>query len=484
MSCEWHRRGARSWIAIGLDAGTVSLWCADAGGDIVQLGLVSKGSDWVTTSMSFSPDSRFLVCISEPRQELLERRPGTGITKTSEESEPVPVPEILIYDLELLVQGHEQEINDSVQSARRPASAPISPEHVEVQDLVLAYVSQRSNVWLEDILAHLRDAMGVSDMARFFQPRSTAGSIHDLAVECCQSTIAFLTKSKRASSSGLQAPGEREADVIFRREEAVIACQSEHGSPRHTQKAQGRGSGAQRTSSAEMLDTHDARELEHNMCMVLEWLLSSSKLFQIAWNSYVFSASASSDESIAVGSNGRLAAKVTDTEGTPSLLWLTPGISAASHAECEFLIEKWTALSPDDGLRIGIVHRSVSTAGRHHHRAKVQYETWMYGCGNGMRFHTKNGRALGDTYSRYSCKEGDKLAVVFNRVRGSVSIKINGQSQGVMFDDIAERDNLFVAIEFMCKGETVRIPEVFVSSGWRAEPCLVELDALQFHVKW
>ena len=47
------------------------------------------------------------------------------------------------------------------------------------------------------------------------------------------------------------------------------------------------------------------------MCMVLEWLLSSSRLFQIAWNSYVFSASASSDESpIVVGSNGRLASAV------------------------------------------------------------------------------------------------------------------------------------------------------------------------------
>ena len=62
-----------------------------------------------------------------------------------------------------------------------------------------------------------------------------------------------------------------------------------------------------------MLDTHwhDARELKHNMCMVLEWLLSSSRLFQIAWNSYVLSASASSDESpIVVGSNGRLASAV------------------------------------------------------------------------------------------------------------------------------------------------------------------------------
>ena len=86
---------------------------------------------------------------------------------------------------------------------------------------------------------------------------------------------------------------------------------AEHGSPRHTKKAHGRG--AKFDCSAEMLDTHwhDARELKHNMCMVLEWLLSSSRLFQIAWNSYVLSASASSDESpIVVGSNGRLASAV------------------------------------------------------------------------------------------------------------------------------------------------------------------------------
>ena len=98
------------------------------------------------------------------------------------------------------------------------------------------------------------------------------------------------------------------------------------------------------------------------------------------------------------------------------------------------------------------------------------------------RFHTQNGRTVGDKYVEYNCQEGDKFAVVFNRLRGSVSIKINGQSQGVMFDDIAAKDNLFVAIELMCKGERVRISEAFVSSGWWSQPCRVELDALQFRI--
>ena len=471
-------------MAIGLEAGTVSLWCAEAGGESVQLGIVSNGSDWVTTSLSFSPDSRFLVCIGLPKQE------------TSQASGEVPVPEILIYDLKLLARRHAQEIEVSIRSARRPASAPVSSEHIKVQNLVLAYVSERSHAWLEDIVAHLQHAMGVSDMTRFFEALSVPGNIHDLAVECCGRTIAFLMKSKRASS-GSEAPGEKEADALFRREQAVIAWHSEP-SPLH--KAQVRGGGARGPNSAgvkpdtqtrpntqtHMLDTLAVRELERNMCMVMQWLLASSKLFQIVWNSYLFNPhnepiNDQASESIAVGSNGRLAAKVNDTQGTPSLMWLNPGLSTASDAECEFLIEKWTALSSDDGLRIGILHRSVTTAGQHH-TAKVQYQTWMYGCGNGTRFHTQNGRTVGDKYVEYNCQEGDKFAVVFNRLRGSVSIKINGQSQGVMFDDIAAKDNLFVAIELMCKGERVRISEAFVSSGWWSQPCRVELDALQFRI--
>ena len=218
------------------------------------------------------------------------------------------------------------------------------------------------------------------------------------------------------------------------------------------------------------------------MCMVLEWILSTSKLFQVVWNSYVFNTSVSLDESVQISSQGRVATKASGADGSASLVWLNPALQGNANAEADFLIEKWTATLPEDSLRIGILQRGMSTRSGHQQRGKAHDVTWMYGCGTGMRFHTHGPTRRADAYTKFIAQELDKLSVCIDRDRCTMSIKINGESQGVMYEDIPAHGDLHFAVQLMSQNESVRTPEAFIRSSWCSEPRHVEMDALPFKV--
>ena len=463
--------------------GIVTLWCAKPRGTFTQVGTVSNGSDWVATTVAFSPNSRFMVCISQLKPEVLDRHLKTASSRGSSESlERMPT-EILMYDLDQITSPCAKEIDDIIAAALEKPDLHPSQRDVAVQDMVLAYVGKSSHVWLEEVVSHVEATMGTEAMTNFFLPRSRASSIHEIVMEIAARTVAFLSKSSRAAI-GFAQPGEREADVMFRREEAVAAMIEQISSPTvnpHNNKLQTRDLATFVASEAEK-----QASLEVRMCMVLEWLIASCKLFAIVWNTYVFNTNASLDRSIAVTSNGRLATKVAATlpDTPPPMIWLNPPVPQGVHAEIEFLVEKWTAESPDDGLRIGLLQRRAVTRNGQQQRGKAldSDTTWMYGCGTGMRYQAKGSSRLADYYTKYVGQKGDKFAVIVDRARNNVQIKINGLNQGIMFDDIPIQGDLYLAVQFMSRNESVRIPEAFVTSGWCSEPRRVEIDVLEFKI--
>jgi len=422
----------------------------------------------VSKCVSFSQDSKFMVCISQLKQEALEKRRNSS-DKTDGEIGVADLPqsEVLVYNLELLAAQHEQELDSIIGTQERRPASPPSRQEIKVQDRVLAHVYQSSHVWLEEVVAHLEATMGRDALMQFFGPRSSAQSIHEIALERAQRTIAFLTNSNRAIAFGQ--PGEREADVIFRREEAIVA-QAENQPKNSLQDLQWK-----QTQEQLLLQ-------ERRVCMVLEWILSTSKLFQVVWNSYVFNSSPSLDESVEISSQGRVATKARGADVSASLIWLNPALPVNANAEAEFLIEKWTAALPEDSLRVGILQRGVSTRNEHQQRGKAHDVTWMYGCGTGMRFHTQGPTRRADAYTKFIAQELDKFSVCIDRDRCTMSIKINGESQGVMYEDIPAHGDLHFAVQLVSKNESVRTPEAFIRSSWCSEPRHVEIDALQFKV--
>ena len=489
-SVAWTEK--RWWIAIGLEAGRISLWCAKPNAHFTQVSVVMNRSDWVSNCVSFSPDSNFMVCINHIKPEVRDRRVRTAGSEDQRTDVDEAFTEILIYDLEFHVTPHEHEVDKRIGQSTSSSTLKSPDDDVEVQDIVLKFVRETSHVWLEEVVAHVHKLMGKDSMDAFFQLRSKAQSVHDIAFERAQRTIGFLAKSSREVGGGSALPGERESLVIVRREEAANAMteQTSCGRPSIGQKLNKRKSSRGQSGSVNspqgpvspLFETNEEEELKRRMCMVLEWLISYPKLFQIIWNSYVFNTNALLDESILVTSNGRVATKQFKSEETePALIWLNPALPEGVTAENEFLIEKWTAGSPEDGLRIGILQHCKRVGnGRHSHGN--ENVTWLYGCGTGMCFRTKDSTKSAMAYTKHKAQEGDKLAVMVDRVRGTVSIRINGQNQGTMIDGIPQKGDIHFAVQFMCKNESVRISEAFVTSGWCNEPRQIEIDALEFKV--
>jgi hypothetical protein len=472
------------------------LWCAKPKSKFTQVAVVSNGADWLSNTVSFSPDSKFMVCISSMKKEAqvrLQTATAQAATRPASEMTETAMTEILIYDLDRITQGYEEDIKRVCDAAQRPVSSAAPRHHVAVQDLVLEYVRDSTHVWLEEVAQHLQHHMGTGPMRDFFSAHSTASSIHEIALDRSQRTIAFLSKSCRATGGHGHA-GERVADVIFLRGEAVSACQAgvdvvaaPHAKGQH-RRVQGRG-----VLELPEVDRVMQEQLHLNSCMVLEWLLKSPKLFQIVWNSYVFNTNASQEDGMAVMANGRVATKIKDTPAqAPCMIWLNPSVPEKMNAEVEFMIESWTASLPEDGLRIGVLQRGLTTAAApavdgHLHRAKAPDSTWMYGCGTGMRFHSKGRARNTESYVKLekggsSNQQGKKFSVVLDRTRNTVSIKINGLSQGVMFHDIPSSGPLFLALHFMSTKESVRIPEAFVTSGWCKKIRHIEIDSLDFKI--
>ena len=407
-----------------------------------------------------------MVCVSQLKPEAVATRRKSAGDKGRVDDE-LPHSEILIYDLELLAAPYAEELDSIIENQLGPQTTLPSSHEVEVQDIVLAQVQQNSHVWLEEVVAHLEAMMGREALLHFFEPRSTAQSIHEIALERAQRTIALLTNSSRAASSAQ--PGEREIEIIFRREEAMLAMAEQHSPLRQESLA------AKQRQSVE----EQARQQQH-ICMVLEWLLSTSKLFQVVWNSYVFNTGMSLDESVEISCNGRVATKASGIDGNPALIWLNPALPDGASAEVEFLIERWTAGLPEDGLRIGLLQRGMPTRSAHQQRGKASDVSWMYGCGTGMRFHTQGAVRRAETYTKYIAREGDKFAVCVDRERRTMSIKINDESQGVMYEDIPAQGDVRFAVQLMSRHESVRTPEAFVRSSWCSDPRHVEIDALEF----
>ena len=414
-----------------------------------------------------------MACVSQMKPTAFPKRRKSGGSTAGDLDDEMQHSEILIYDMELLAAPHSDKLDSIIEKQERPQTCSPSHHEKEVQDMVLAQVQQSSHVWLEEVVAHLEAMMGKHNLEQFFQPRSTAQNIHEIALERAQRTIAFLTNSNRAASSVL--PGEREAEIIFRREEAMQAMAEQHSSANN----------ARELHQDSLLEKHrlggeEQARRQRRTCMVMEWLLTTSKLFQIVWNSYVFNTGPSLDESIEISESGRVATKAGGADGSPSLIWLNPALPDDANAEVIFLIERWTAALPEDSLRLGILQRAVHTRGMPQQRSKPQDVTWMYGCGTGMRFHTQGAGRRADTYVKYIAKQMDKFSVCVDRERRTVGIKINGESQGVMYEDIPAHGDLHFAIQFMSRNESVRTPEAFVRSSWCSDPRHVEIDALEF----
>ena len=195
------------------------LWCAKPNKNSTQVATVSNGIDWVSKCVSFSSDSKFMACVSQMKPKAFSKRRKSAGSTGEDLDDDLPHSEILIYDLELLVAPHADKLDSIIEKQERPQTSSPSNHEMEVQNMVLAQVQQSSHVWLEEVVAHLEAKMGQNNLVQFFQPRSTAQNIHEIALERAQRTIAFLTNSNRAASSVL--PGEREAEIIFRREEAM-----------------------------------------------------------------------------------------------------------------------------------------------------------------------------------------------------------------------------------------------------------------------
>ena len=87
-----------------------------------------------------------------------------------------------------------------------------------------------------------------------------------------------------------------------------------------------------------------------------------------------------------------------------------------------------------------------------------------------------------DPYTTQLVREGYKVSIFVDRTRNCVSIKINGQSQGVLFEYLPRDGDLYLAIDFRTRNETLRMPEAIVTSGWCCCPHHVEIDALEFKI--
>ena len=388
----------RCWTAIGLDSGDITLWCARPSGVSRQVSVLTSREHCCPTTVSFSPDCRYMVCT--------KRAKDAGVPAAEALSH------VLVYDLEQLVAPHEDELQRIIESAHASTEHDVlepSSADIGAQSLVLAYVGQSAHVWLEEVVQHLQLKMGQGSMKRFFSSRCSALSSHEIVMERSQRTIAFLSKSNRTGVG--QQPGEREAEVMFVRDEAVKAMTLEPQTPKLGSNATSkpRSTSSFRGKLSEKLDvsppveayaqTADflSKQSEMEKCnvIVLDWLLTFPKLFQILWNSYVFNTNPYSlDTSLVVTSNGRVASKVSDTEEPSTLLWLNPAIHAGMDADVEFLVERWTAVKAEgvvDGLRIGVLQRDVSKDVSEPGGVQA---SWWHGIGNGMRFKTTGSSTL------------------------------------------------------------------------------------------
>ena len=499
-SAAWS--GKQWWAATGLESGDIHLWCArPTCTDFMQIGMITNKEDWVSHSLAFSPDSRFMVSTNLLRQGVQERlRLSTADEAASSPkslgSNETPYTEIAIYDLELIVTPHEQEIDRIIGATKPLIVSNTARDDVEVQNFILEYLGQQEFVWLEELVTYVQDKMGASGMENFFEPRSKAQSVHEIVTERAQRTIGVLAKSR---STGDEIPGQREADSFFRRDEAIQAIAARESAAasmgmKLLRRMKTPGTPAQSQTNKMLLkieqDVVKKKEERLYRCMsiVVQWLLLFPKLFDVTWNGYVFNTNALTvHNSILVTSCGRLVTKGQgkkrpgqEDPGQSPLIWLLPSLTSGMGGEAEFCIEKWTAAVPEDGLKIGILQRGSHR--QHSGPGSAKDLTWFYGAGTGMRFRSDGSTTAADGYTKHQAKAGDKLGVMVNRARGTVSIKINGQGQGVMFDQIPQEGPLFFAVQLVTINEAVRIPDAFVSSGWQRRPRCVEIDALEFKI--
>jgi hypothetical protein len=83
-------------------------------------------------------------------------------------------------------------------------------------------------------------------------------------------------------------------------------------------------------------------------------------------------------------------------------------------------------------------------------------------------------------YTNKKAGIGDKVGVILDFGKATMSIQINGANQGIMYSGLPVHQKLYFVVDLTLKGERVRIPDVMVRNGWTANPKRVVVDPLEF----